>query len=66
MVYNNRETLPELINKTIKDENFWKNIRNLLLILDRLIVGISLFEADTPQLALFYLWYHEQLESDGK
>ncbi|CAG8787685.1 2853_t:CDS:2, partial [Cetraspora pellucida] len=38
-------------------------VKSLLAILDRLVVGISLFESDTPRLALFYYWYHELLES---
>src|SRR3954451_7246924 len=37
----------------------------LLSVLDKLVTGISLFEFNILQLALFYLWYHEQLESNG-
>ncbi|CAG8841908.1 23871_t:CDS:2, partial [Gigaspora margarita] len=29
---------------------------------NKLVTGIATFESDTPQLALFYQWYHEQLE----
>ena len=36
----------------------------LLSVLDKLVTGISLFEFNILQLALFYFWYHEQLESD--
>lgn len=66
ITHNNHEKLPDLINNTVMDEAFWKEIESLLLILDKLVAGISLFESDTPHLALFYLWYYEQLESDGK
>lgn len=65
MMYNNNNALPESVNNAIEDEEFWTNIEILLSVLDKLVTGISLFESDTPRLALFYLWYHEQLESDG-
>ncbi|CAG8713504.1 22330_t:CDS:2, partial [Gigaspora rosea] len=32
--------------------------------INKLVADISTFESDTPRLALFYQWYHEQLESD--
>jgi len=58
-------SVPEDINNTIESEDFWCDIELLLSILDQLVAGIALFESDTPRLALFYLWYHEQLESNG-
>lgn len=64
--YSDHKMLPKLIKNIINDEIFWKNVEILLSILDRLVFGISLFESDTPRLALFYHWYHEQLESNGK
>ena len=64
-MHSNCSVSPELIN-VINDEIFWKDIEDLLLVLDKLVTGISLFESDTPRLALFYSWYHEQLESNGK
>ena len=38
----------------------------IIIVLDKLVTGILLFESDTPWLALFYFWYYEQLESNGK
>ena len=56
---------PEEICDTIDSEDFWCDVQDLLIILDKLVVGISIFELDTPQLALFYQWFHKQLTCDG-
>ncbi|CAG8822710.1 10786_t:CDS:2, partial [Cetraspora pellucida] len=37
MVHNNSEKVPELIKKIINDEFFWKEVKSLLAILDRLV-----------------------------
>ncbi|CAG8830347.1 40755_t:CDS:2, partial [Gigaspora margarita] len=44
--------------------NTIREIESLLTVLDKLVAGIAIFESDIPKLALFYNWYHEQLESD--
>src|SRR3989337_1402682 len=61
IMYIDHITLPESFN-IIDNEIFWKDMEALLFILDKLVTGISLFESDTPRLALFYLWYYEQLD----
>ena len=65
LAHDNLNSVPEDINNTIESEDFWHDIELLLLILDQLVAGIALFESDIPHLALFYLWYHEQLESNS-
>ena len=56
---------PEEICDTIDSKDFWRNVQDLLIILDKLVAGISIFESDTSQLALFYQWFHEQLTCNG-
>ncbi|CAG8812923.1 37787_t:CDS:2, partial [Gigaspora margarita] len=63
--HDSHTTVPDAISDIITCESFWENIESLLIILDKLVTGISTFESDTPRLALFYQWYHEQLESDN-
>ncbi|CAG8613337.1 24680_t:CDS:2, partial [Gigaspora rosea] len=55
--------IPKTICKTIEDERFWQDIKFLLKVLKQLVTGIALFESDTPRLAMFYEWYHKQLDS---
>ncbi|CAG8489323.1 7881_t:CDS:2 [Scutellospora calospora] len=35
---------PKIIANTINSSNYWNSVKNLLFILDRLVVGISIFE----------------------
>ncbi|CAG8793401.1 20665_t:CDS:2, partial [Gigaspora margarita] len=49
--HDSHTTVPDAISDIITSEN-------------KLVTGISTFESDTPRLALFYQWYHEQLESE--
>ncbi|CAG8714020.1 24877_t:CDS:2 [Gigaspora rosea] len=65
LAHDNHIVLPNTIRDTINNENFWEDVESLLIILDKLVAGIAIFESDTPKLALFYNWYHEQLESDS-
>ncbi|CAG8670304.1 16467_t:CDS:1, partial [Cetraspora pellucida] len=62
MAYNNNKELPKSIYMIIEDDSFGKDAEKLLVTLDRFITSILLFESDTPRLAQFYFWYHEQLE----
>ncbi|CAG8846953.1 36956_t:CDS:2, partial [Gigaspora margarita] len=55
--------IPKTICKMIEDESFWQDIKSLLKVLKQLVTGIALFESDIPQLAMFYEWYHKQLDS---
>ena len=65
-MHDDYEKIPKTISNTIESEDFWWNIESLLAVLDKLVAGIAIFESDTPKLALFYLWYYEQLESNSK
>jgi hypothetical protein len=58
--------IPDTICDTIKSEDFWRDVDSLLVVLDQLVARITKFESDTPRLALFYEWYHKQLESNSK
>ncbi|CAG8772660.1 46533_t:CDS:2, partial [Gigaspora margarita] len=62
LAHDNHIVLPNAICDTINNENFWEDVESLLTILDKLVAGIATFESDTPKLALFYNWYHDQLE----
>ncbi|CAG8719460.1 25422_t:CDS:2 [Gigaspora rosea] len=64
LAHDNHTEIPNTISYTINSEDFWKKIEFLITVLDKLVAGIAIFESDTPKLALFYNWYHEQLESD--
>ncbi len=55
----------EEVSDTIESEDFWRDIQSLLCVVDKLVAGITIFESDTPRLAQFYQWYHEQLKSKG-
>jgi len=50
----------------ILNDGFWKDVDNLLKILNELVIGISMFESDTPSLSKVLDWYYNQLESSGK
>lgn len=54
------------IKDTILDNEFWQNIDNLLKILNQFVIGISIFESDTPSLSKVLGWYCNQLELSGK
>ncbi|CAG8843863.1 6775_t:CDS:2, partial [Gigaspora margarita] len=42
---------PKKIANTINSIDYWNSVKNLLFILDQLVVGISIFENDTPRLS---------------
>ncbi|CAG8815735.1 23495_t:CDS:2, partial [Gigaspora margarita] len=50
LAHDNHTVVPNTISNTINN---------------KLVAGIAIFESDIPKLALFYNWYHEQLESDA-
>ena len=54
------------VRNIILNDGFWKDVDNLLKILNELIIGISMFESDTPSLSKVLDWYYNQLESSGK
>jgi hypothetical protein len=45
----------------IQDEEFWDSIISIHNILDKVFIGIKLFESDEPKLGHFYEWYHQNL-----
>lgn len=65
LINNRNINIPEDISDTIESEDFWRDIELLLSVLDELVVGISMFESDTPKLALFYQWFRQQMNSNG-
>ena len=57
---------PDKIGNIITNDEYWTEVNKLFCMLDNLVAGITMFESNTPCLALFYEWYKEQLESLGK
>ncbi|PKB92587.1 hypothetical protein RhiirA5_444124, partial [Rhizophagus irregularis] len=51
------------VKSIILDDGFWKDVDNLLKVLNELVIGISIFESDTPCLSKVVDWYYNQLES---
>ncbi|GBB95101.1 hypothetical protein RclHR1_24790001 [Rhizophagus clarus] len=51
------------IKSIVLDDEFWEDVDNLLKVLNELVIGISMFESDTPSLSKVLDWYHNQLES---
>ncbi|CAB4393752.1 unnamed protein product [Rhizophagus irregularis] len=47
----------------VLNDGFWKDVDNLLKVLNELVIGISMFESDTPFLSKVLDWYYNQLES---
>ena len=54
------------VKSIVLNDEFWKNVDNLLKVLNKLVIGISMFESDTPCLSKVLDWYYNQLESSGK
>ena len=62
---NRKIKIDDDIKNTVLDDEFWQNIDDLLEILNQFVIGISIFESDTPSLSRVLDWYY-QLESSGK
>ena len=62
---NRKIKIDDDIKNTVLDDEFWQNIDDLLEILNQFVIGISIFESDTPSLSKVLDWYY-QLESSGK
>src|SRR5262249_4930134 len=54
------------IKNIVTNEEFWEDVDNLLKVLNELVIGISIFESDTPSLSKVLEWYYDLLESSGK
>ena len=54
------------VKSIVLNDEFWKDVDNLLKALNELVIGISMFESDTPCLSKVLDWYYNQLESSGK
>ncbi|KAF0388270.1 zinc finger bed domain-containing protein 1-like [Gigaspora margarita] len=59
----NKENIEKIVEKTVYSKTYWNNLSKLIDILKELIIGISIFESDTPQLSYFYEWYHNYFKS---
>uniref|UniRef100_U9TDT1 HAT C-terminal dimerisation domain-containing protein n=1 Tax=Rhizophagus irregularis (strain DAOM 181602 / DAOM 197198 / MUCL 43194) TaxID=747089 RepID=U9TDT1_RHIID len=53
------------VKSIVLNDEFWKDVDNLLKVLNELVIGISIFESDTPCLSKVVDWYYNQLESSG-
>ncbi|CAB4385785.1 unnamed protein product [Rhizophagus irregularis] len=51
------------IKSIVLDDGFWKDVDNLLKVFNEFVIGISIFESDTPCLSKVVDWYYNQLES---
>ncbi|CAG8534038.1 19240_t:CDS:2 [Rhizophagus irregularis] len=51
------------VKSIVLNDEFWKDVDNLLKVLNELVIGISIFESDTPCLSKVVDWYYNQLES---
>ena len=65
LLQNRKIKIDDDIKNTVLDDEFWQNIDDLLEILNQFVIGISIFESDTPSLSRVLDWYY-QLESLGK
>ncbi|PKY35238.1 hypothetical protein RhiirB3_396069, partial [Rhizophagus irregularis] len=54
------------VKSIVLNDEFWKDVDNLLKVLNELVIGISIFESDTPCLSKVVDWYYNQLESSDK
>ncbi|CAJ0756762.1 1654_t:CDS:2, partial [Entrophospora sp. SA101] len=55
--------IDEDIKNIVQDNGFWEEVGDLFRILNQLVIGISIFESDTPCLSGVLDWYYDQLES---
>ncbi|CAG8850222.1 293_t:CDS:1, partial [Racocetra persica] len=59
----NQDNINKIIEKIVNNKIYWNNLSKLIEILKELIIGISIFESDNPQLSYFYEWYHDYFNS---
>ncbi|CAJ0831037.1 9955_t:CDS:2, partial [Entrophospora sp. SA101] len=60
---NQAVNIDEDIKNIVQDNGFWEEVGDLFRILNQLVIGISIFESDTPCLSGVLDWYYDQLES---
>jgi hypothetical protein len=63
---NSNIIINEEIKNNIFNENFWKEITGLLAVLEKIAIGITIFESDTSKLSYFYEWYESLENSEGE
>ncbi|CAH1768025.1 5231_t:CDS:2, partial [Entrophospora sp. SA101] len=51
------------VKSSIQSGEFWDNIISIHGILNKVFIGIKLFESDEPKLGLFYEWYQNLLNA---
>ncbi|GBB86930.1 hypothetical protein RclHR1_13390002 [Rhizophagus clarus] len=61
--HNQTVRIEDDIKSIVLNDGFWKDVDNLLKVLNELVIGISIFESDTPSLSKVLDWYYNQLES---
>ena len=49
----NQDNISRIIEKTVNNKIYLNNLSKLIEILKELIIGISIFESDNPQLSFF-------------
>lgn len=62
---NQAVNIDEDIKNIVQDNGFWQEVNYLFRVLNQLVIGISIFESDTPCLSRVLDWYYDQLESSG-
>jgi hypothetical protein len=62
---NQAVNIDEDIKNIVQDNGFWQEVNDLFRVLNQLVIGISIFESDTPCLSRVLDWYYDQLESSG-
>lgn len=53
------------VKSSIQSGEFWDNIISIHGILNKVFIGIKLFESDEPKLGLFYEWYQNLLNAQS-